>query len=116
MEVMACDTADEVIKEHFQSLLSRYQIGLETSTRGSDCIFDSVYLLHYKCHKINFKRGESYINFVDRIKSKKAAMNPINKNDNNCFQYATTVTLNYEKIGKNPERITKIKLFISEYN
>ena len=43
-------------------------------------------------------------------------MNPINKNDNNCFQYAATVTLNYEKIGKNPERITKIKLFISEYN
>ena len=37
------------------------QIGLETSMRASDVIFDSVQLLHYKCHKINFKRGGSYI-------------------------------------------------------
>ena len=37
------------------------QIGLETSMRASDFIFDSVQLLHYKCHKINFKRGGSYI-------------------------------------------------------
>ena len=50
------------------------------------------------------------------VKSKKAPVNPINKNDNKCFQYAATVALNYEKIGKNPERITKNKHFISKYN
>ena len=50
------------------------------------------------------------------VKSKKAPVNPINKNDNKCFQYAATVALNYEKIGKNPERITKNMHFISKYN
>ena len=41
-------------------------------------------------------------------------MNLINKNYNKCFLYAAAVALNYEKIGKNLERITKIKPFIKE--
>ena len=51
------DKAHEVIEELFQSLLSRYQIGLETSMKGSDFIFDCVNLSYWKFHKINFKRG-----------------------------------------------------------
>ena len=41
---MINDKPDEVIEELFQSVLSRYQIGLETSTKGSDFIFDSLIL------------------------------------------------------------------------
>ena len=58
------------------SLLSRYQAGLETSMKGSDFIFNSVQLLYYKCHKINFKRGGLYIDSPDWIKKKKATINP----------------------------------------
>ena len=47
---------------------------------------------------------------------KKAIINPINKKDNKCFQYAITVALNYEEIKKGPQRITKIKPFINKYN
>ena len=43
-------------------------------------------------------------------------MNPINKKDNKCFQYAKAVTLNYEEIKKDPQRITKIKPFINKCN
>ena len=43
-----------------QSLLSRYQIGLEASMKGSDFIFNCGHLLHYKCHKINLKGGGSH--------------------------------------------------------
>ena len=79
MEVMAYDKAVEVIKDLFETLLSRYQIGLETSLRGSDFIFDSVYLLHCKFHKRNFKHGRSYVDSSDLIKSKKETTSPINK-------------------------------------
>ena len=34
--------------------------------------------------------------------------------DSKCFQYAITVALNHEDIGKHSERITKIKLFINK--
>ena len=39
------------------SLLSRYQIELETSVKGSEFVFDCVHLLYYKCHKINSNQG-----------------------------------------------------------
>ena len=55
------DYADEIVEEVFESLLSRHQIGLETSMKGSNFIFDGVNVLFYKCHKIDFKRGGSYI-------------------------------------------------------
>ena len=49
--------ADEVVEELYQSLLSRYQIGLETSITDSP----------------------------DWIKNKKRTINRINKKENKCF-------------------------------
>ena len=54
-QFMIYDSADEerlFIEELLQSLLSRYQIGLDTM-KGTNLIFDCVYLLYYKCYKIN---------------------------------------------------------------
>ena len=50
------------------------------------------------------------------ISAKKLTINPKNNKDNKCFQYALTVALNQEKIKENPERISKIKPFINQYN
>ena len=47
---MIYDIADEVTQELSESLLSRYETGLEESMKGSDFIFDFVNLFHYKCH------------------------------------------------------------------
>ena len=66
----------------------------------SEFVFNYVHLLYYKCHEINPNRGGLYIDSPDLIKNKKATINPINKNDNNCFQYAVTVALNHEEIKK----------------
>ena len=68
------------MKESFQSLLSRYQIRLETSMMVSDFVFDCVHLLYYKCHKINPNRGGSYIDSPDWIKSKKKIQYKTNNN------------------------------------
>ena len=42
-------------------------------------------------------------------------INPKN-NDDKCFQYALTVALNHEQIKKDPQRVSKIKSFIDQYN
>ena len=43
-------------------------------------------------------------------KNKKATINPINKKDNKCFQYAVIITLNHEEMKKiSAKKITKIK-------
>ena len=70
VEAITYDNENEIIKETFELLLCRYQIGLETSMRYSDFVFDGVNLLYYKC-QINFKRGGSYIDSLDSIKRKK---------------------------------------------
>ena len=59
MHLCTYDNANEVIEEIIELLLSRYKIGLETSMKGSDFIFNVVNFLYYKCHIINFKRGGS---------------------------------------------------------
>ena len=53
--------------------------------------------MHYKCHKVNFKRGGSHINSPPWLKSKKATKKPQSE-DNKCFQYAASVALNYQDI------------------
>ena len=96
IEILSHDKADDVIEELFESILFRYQIGLETSTKVSEFVFDCVHLLYYICHKLNPNRGGSYIDSPSWMKNKKSAINPINKKDK-CFQYPVTVALNHEE-------------------
>ena len=86
------------------------------STKGSEFVFYYVQLLYHKCHKTYLDRARSYIGSPDWIKNKKITINHVNKKDNKCFQCNVTVTLNYEEIKKDPQRITKIKPFINKYN
>ena len=76
---MVSDKADEVIEELSQLPFSRYQIQLETSMKSGDFIFNCVHLLYYKCHKIDFKWGGSYIDSPNLVKNKKATIKTINK-------------------------------------
>ena len=84
--------------------------------RASEFVFNYVHLMYYKCRKINLNHGGSFIDSPDWIKNIKATINPINKKDNKCFQYAVTVALNFEEIKKDLQTITKTKSFINKYN
>ena len=102
----------DAINELINSFMKRYQEALETKTEGSSYIFERIDLLEYHLHKINLNRG-SYIESPEWIKNKGVT---INTKNNNCFQYAITVGLNYQNINHNLERISKLKPFINNYN
>ena len=74
-EIMMDYETNEIIEEIFKSLLQRHQEGLEESMRGSEFVFDSVDLLHYKFDKINLNRGGSYMESPKWLKNKKATKN-----------------------------------------
>ena len=116
IEIMIGNETDEIIEELFESLLQKYQEGLENSMKGSEIAFDSNDLLYYKLHKISLNRVGLYIDFPEWLKNKKALINPINKKDDKCFQYAVTVALNHEQMKTNPQRISIKKLFIGQNN
>ena len=114
-EFMNGSDTDEIIEELFESLLQRYQENLQEKMRGSDFAFDGINLLYYDFNKISISRGGSYTDSRKWLKNKKSTINPKN-NDYKCFQYAVTLALNLDKINSHPERISKIKPFIEQYN
>ena len=115
-EIMIGSDTNEVIEDLFKSLLQRYQENLEEKMRGSEFGFDGVNALYYDLNKTNLNRGGSHMESQKWISAKKSTINPKNKKDDKCFQYALTVASNHEKIKDNPERISKVKPFINQYN
>ena len=107
---------NEIIKNLFNSLLQRYQKGLEESMTGSDFVFDYIESLNYIFRKVELKRSGSYIESPEWIQNKKATINPQNKDDDKCFQYAVKIALNYDRIENYPERVSKVKPFINQYD
>ena len=106
---------DEIIKGLFEAFLQKFEENLQEKMKGSEFEFDGVNVLYYDFNKISINIGVSYTDSPKRLKDKKSTINPIN-NDYKCFQYAVTLALNLDKIRKNPQRISKIKPFIDQYN
>ena len=82
--------------------------------RGSKFGFDGVNLLYYDFNKISLNRLGSYVEPAKWIKDKRSIINPKN-NDYKCSQYPITVVF-INKINKHPQRVSKIKPFIDQYN
>ena len=79
IEIMIGSETDDIIDEFFESLLQKYQEGLEESMKGSEFIFDSVDLLYYHLQKTSLKRiGSSDIDSPKWLKNKKLTINPKN--------------------------------------
>ena len=114
-EFMNGSDTDEIIKEPFKSLLQRYQENLQEKMKGSDFAFDGVNYFYDDLNKISISKGGSYMDSPKWLKDKKSTINPKN-NDYKCFQHAVTLALNLNKINGHPQRISKIKPFIQEYN
>ena len=106
---------NEVIKLLFESFLQKYEENLQEKMKGSDFEFDGVNVLYYDFNKTSIYRGGSYIDSPKWLKDKKSTINPKN-NNHKCFQYAVTLALNLGNINNHPEKISKIRPFMDQYN
>ena len=70
IEIMNGIETSEAITELLNSILRRYQEGLETKMKRSGYIFDSVDLLEYHLQRISLNRGSQYINSPQWLKTK----------------------------------------------
>ena len=114
-EFMNGDNTNEIIKSVFESFLQRFEENLQEKMRGSDFEFDGINFFNYNFNKTNVYRGGSYTDSPKWLKDKKSAINPKN-NDHKCFPYAATLALNFDNINNHPEKISKIRPFIDQYN
>ena len=100
------------INEIFDQLIKKHH-DLTESLKNVDLIPEGIESITYNFTKIIIT--DTFIESPEWIKNKKCAINPQNK-DNKRFQYSVTIALNHQKIKNNPERISKIKPFIDQYN
>ena len=112
--IVGCETK-EVAENLIMQLLQKYQDNLQNKMKGSDFIFNGINYLYYDLNRISISKGGSYIESLKWHKDKKCTINQKNT-DNKCFQYVTTLALNFNNIDKHHQRISKIKPFIDNYN
>ena len=114
-EFMIGSETEEVAEKLIMTIVQKYQDNSQNKMKGSDFMFNGINYLYYDLNRITISKGGPYIKSPKWLKDKKCTINQKN-NDNKCFQYATTLALNFNNIKKDPQRISKIKPFIDNYN
>ena len=81
----------------------------------SKFVFDEVLHMDVNFHQLNLTRGSSYLPLPDRLARKGAIINPKNS-DLECFKWAIIAAMRWEEIGRDPQRISKLKRFESDFD
>ena len=76
---------------------------------------DKIIHLYINFHRLVLTQGSSYIELSEWIKSKKAVINPQNK-DEECFKWAVIAALHHEETKNNPERISLLRPYENQPN
>ena len=87
----------------------------EYQKNGSGWTLKSVEHLDVRVFKYNPLRGSTYIPLPKKLKNKRALINILNKDDDECFKWTVTRALN--PVEDHPERVTKVlKEQAKQYN
>ena len=104
----------EIINEAYNTLKQSFE-KISNALNDSDYLFHGIVSLVVDIHEVELIRGGSYIKLPEWIENKHAVLNPKN-DDDECFKWAVIAALHHEEIDHHPERINKLKPFVSRYN
>ena len=113
MEVFQGSDLGRIIEEMFAHMKMQVE---NPALVNSRFVFDRVLFLDINFCKLNLTRGSSYFLLPDWISSKKAVINPKNEEDKECFKWGVIAASHDEEIGDNPQQISKLRRFESDYN
>ena len=83
---------NKLLRQLLTSLYEKCQNDLDLSRKNSSFVYERVEeCIHF--HKMGLRRGASFIDPPEWLKSKKATINPQNKDGIYCFMYAVTIAL-----------------------
>ena len=105
----------EIINEAYKTLNQSFE-KISNALDDSDYLFHGIVSLDVDIHEVELTRGSSYIKLPEWIENKHAVLNPKNERDDECFKWAVIAALHHEDIGNDPQRISKLKPFVSRYN
>ena len=83
--------------------------------KNSKFVFDSIPYMNIDFHRLNLTRGSSYIPLPDWLVKKKAIINPRNS-DMECFKWALIAAMKWEEIGRDHQRISKLRRYENDFD
>ena len=104
---MPSNNTNEIVNRLLASLHKKFDDDLVLSRESSSFVYESVEECNIHFHKIDLRRGASFIDTPEWLKNEKATINPQNTNNAYCFMYAIAIALFHEVLGNNPGRISK---------
>ena len=101
-------------------LIQRRLAYIKTQTENpkfpeSGFTLDKIMHLYINFHRLVLTWGSFYIDLPEWLKSKKAVINPQNKNEE-YFKWAVIAALHNEEIKNNPERISFVRPYENQHN
>ena len=103
---------DEIVDEMIAHMKEQIE---NPALLNSRFIFDEVLYIDVDFHQLNLIRGSSYLPLPDWLMKKKAIINPRNE-DRECFKWAVIAASRWEDIDNNPQRISKLARFQSDFD
>ena len=97
------------ISDLIQRMLAHIKTQVENPRMpGSGFSLDKIMHLYINFHRLALTRGSSYTELPKWIKSKKAVVNPQNK-DEGCFKWAVIAALRHKEIRKDHQHISRLR-------
>ena len=100
IECHLSDNSEDILNQLTDSLLEYFHDKLMICRTDSSYAFESVEGLSIRFHKIDLRRGSSYVPIPDWLEAKKATINPKNKSDNFCFAYAAAIAIYHKNLNR----------------
>ena len=111
MSVFRGSDLDQIVDE----MKAHIMLQIENPTlRNSRFIFDRILYLDASFRQLNLARGRSYLQIPCWISL--TSYNQSQNDDNKCFQWAVIAADKWIDIGSHPERITKLRGFVHNYD
>ena len=113
MEAFQGSDMNELVDEMFAKMKTDIE---NPKLAESKFKINEIKFLDANFHKLNLTRGSSYLPLSESILRKKAVINPINPDDEECFKWAVIASQHHEEIKNNVQRISKLKKFEDRYD
>ena len=112
MTVYSLNDKNEIVTAMIEHMAQQIE---NPALRNSKFVFDRVLHMDIDFHRLNLTRGSSYVPLPDWLMKKKAMINPKNS-DREYFKWAVIAAMNWEEIGNNPERVSKLRRYDREFD
>ena len=113
---MPSSNTNEILEQLLTSFYEKFNKELQLSCESSSFMFERVEEFNINFHKIDFRRGASFIDTRDWLKHEKATINPQNKYDTCCFMYAIGIALYLISLVKIQVVLLKICIYIQRFS